>query len=122
MDSLAVSGVSPFGRELSPLARWRFRSRAGGVIDVVELGAGAFLVGLPLLASAVSWPADDVLIGPRDLEHAAGFVLLPTWLWALASCATSVDLRGARGAKWPSPWRRPTCRGPIFLCSFVALV
>ncbi|GAA1223152.1 hypothetical protein GCM10009665_11810 [Kitasatospora nipponensis] len=69
------------------LARWRTRSRLCAAIDLVAGAGGAALLLLAAVDSLVSWPSNRVLLTHGNLAGIAGAILLPFWLWLIASFA-----------------------------------
>lgn len=91
------------------LTRWRLRSRACAVIDLIVAAAGASLLALAALDSVVSWPSNHVLIDDRQLARVAGIVLGPGWPWLIVSLVIIFGVprgrrdRYARPQGWPVP-------------------
>jgi hypothetical protein len=84
-------------------AVWRARSRAGFAVDSVVLVLGCVLLLCALADSVVSWPADDVLISAPDLERLGAIILVPSWIWILAS---GVILFGFRNKRGTTDWKK----------------
>ena len=82
------------------LADWRARSFGCALVDVLALAAGVSLIVISEMDSIASWPANDVLISPSSLERLAAILLLPAWIWMLASLAIlGVVRRDPSGAR-----------------------
>lgn len=97
-------------------APWRVRSRTCAGIDVLVFGIGVLLFVVPLLDSVVSWPGNWVLLSAPRLGPIAGILLVPTWIWVLAS------MYPERRARTPprDDWYRTALRSPTAR-AFVAL-
>ena len=73
------------GPKSTRIATWRTRSRTSLVLDVAVLLLGLLLLVVALTDSMVSWPSDHVLLSSGDLERLGGVILIPSWIWLLAS-------------------------------------
>jgi hypothetical protein len=82
-------GGQPMG-----VAPWRVRSSSCALIDGVFLVAGLCTLVIVGLDAVVSWPSNRVLVDPSSLSDLAEAVLIPGWLWLLATAAL---LRGDSG-------------------------
>jgi len=91
------------------------------VLDVLMIVVGVGVIGISVLDSAVSWPANRVLVQPDALEKIVGFALVPMWIWMMASAAMvfgtrrghHLDLRG---------WIKPRIETIVMLVGIAVLI
>jgi hypothetical protein len=69
----------------SRVGRWRVRSPWAAVTDWIMVVAGAAIISVAAADSLVSWPSDTIWITSSRLERIVGIVLLPAWIWLMAS-------------------------------------
>src|SRR5438552_9387853 len=100
------------------LADWRARSFGCAIVDMLAAVAGVLLIVISEMDSIASWPANDVLISPSSLERLAAILLLPAWIWMLASLAILGVLGRDRPGGGPGIGRR--WRGKPATCSLGA--
>ena len=67
------------------VGRWRVRSPWAAVTDWIMVVAGAAIISVAAADSLVSWPSDTIWITPSRLEQIVGIVLVPAFIWLMAS-------------------------------------
>lgn len=85
----------------SRLRQWRTRSRACAAIDVIVVTAGAAVCALTAVDVLSTWHASRALVDHQHLSQIMGVVLIPCWVWLLASTFLMAGSRKPR-----SGWRR----------------
>jgi hypothetical protein len=69
----------------SRVGRWRVGSPWAAVTDWIMVVAGAAIISVAAADSLASWPSDTIWIPPSRLEQIVGIVLVPAWIWLMAS-------------------------------------
>jgi hypothetical protein len=81
----------------SRVGRWRVRSPWAAVTDWIMVVAGAAIISVAAADSLVSWASDTIWITPSRLEQIVGIVLVPAFIWLMASVLMVFDI--PRGPK-----------------------
>jgi hypothetical protein len=82
----------------SRVGRWRVGSPWAAVTDWIMVVAGAAIISVAAADSLVSWPSDTIWITPSRLEQIVGIVLVPAFIWLMASVVMVFDIpRGPKG-------------------------
>ena len=118
-----VTLAEPPGPKSPRIAAWRTASRTSLVLDCVVLLLGVVLLVVALGDSVVSWPSDRVLLSSADLERLGGVILIPSWIWLLASVAVAYGFsRDRRFPGFGATWRglRKHMRRPM-IAAFIGL-
>jgi hypothetical protein len=93
--------------KLTRAAAWRTTSRASLVVDAVVFLLGWVLLVTALADSVASWPSDQVLLSSADLQRLGGIILIPSWIWLLASCGVLYGFSQNRNSSgFRASWRR----------------
>ena len=78
---MSPNGTGPATR----LGAWLWRSKLANIVNAVFIACGVVLFVMAAADSVASWPSDRILMSQSDLERLAGFLLVPGWLWMMAS-------------------------------------